>query len=124
MERRLDIGQEINRHLEWIETVVSLLGSERVSQEDIEDIVQHDRCALGQWLNSRDSEKFKEFLELEALRERHEAFHRMAGELIACLDAGQEEEALEWQDRFIEMSKKVIDSLYLLQEKSAGNHPY
>jgi hypothetical protein len=114
----LDIGQEINRHLEWIETVVALLGNEEMSPQQVEEIAQHDRCALGKWLISEDSVAYQGVPELAGLRESHEAFHRLAGDLIGHLAEGREAEALELQSRFIEMSQKVIGCLYVLREKS------
>jgi hypothetical protein len=118
----MDIKQEITNHLEWIETIASLLDSEEISQEDIQVITQHDKCMLGQWLNSEASMKFKDLPEYEKLIESHEAFHKLAGNLITALQLDKEAEAIESQEQFIEMSQKVIDHLHILQENTNKSH--
>lgn len=118
----MDIGQEITNHLEWIETIASLLDSEEISQEDLQAITQHDKCMLGQWLNSEASMKFKDLPEYEKLIESHEAFHKLAGSLITALQLDKEAEAIESQGHFIEMSQKVIDYLHILQENTNKSH--
>ena len=118
----MDIGQEITNHLEWIETIASLLGGEEITQEDLQAITQHDKCALGQWLNSEDSMKFKNLSEYEKLIESHKEFHKLAGNLITALQLDKEAEVIESQEQFIEMSKKVIDYLHILQESTNKGH--
>ena len=118
----MDIEQEITSHLEWIETIASLLGGEEITQEDLQAITQHDKCALGQWLNSEDSMKFKNLSEYEKLIESHKEFHKLAGNLITALQLDKEAEVIESQEQFIEMSKKVIDYLHILQENTNKSH--
>jgi methyl-accepting chemotaxis protein len=118
----MDIGQEITNHLEWIETIASLLGGDKITQEDLQAITQHDKCALGQWLNSEDSMKFKNLSEYEKLIESHKEFHKLAGNLITALQLDKEAEVIESQELFIEMSKKVIDYLHILQENTNKGH--
>jgi hypothetical protein len=118
----MDIGQEITNHLEWIETIASLLDSEEITQEDLQVITQHDKCTLGQWLNSEASMKFKDLPEYEKLIESHEAFHKLAGNLITALQLDKEAEAIESQEQFIEMSQKVVDYLHSLQENTNKSH--
>jgi len=113
----MDITEEIDKHLEWIETIVSLLGSEKVAEETLPEITRHDRCALGQWLISEASTEFRDLPELESLKESHEAFHRLAGDMISALAAGDEEKAVDSEKRFIEKSQEVISYLQVLQER-------
>ena len=117
----MDISHEINKHLEWIESVVSLLGKEEITKQEVNAVSQHDRCALGQWLSSEEAMEFKGLPELEELIESHEAFHNLAGELITAAEAGKDIEAMEAQEKFIEMSKKVIGLLLVLKKKSDEN---
>lgn len=113
----MDIRQEINKHLKWIETVASLFEHEEITQEEQHELAQHDRCALGHWLNSENSVRYQELPEFEMLKENHEAFHKLAGDLISALVAGKETEALKLQEKFIAKSQKVISCLHVLQEK-------
>lgn len=114
----MDIGQEINQHLEWIETIVSLLGDQDIGDEDIQAVTRHDKCALGQWLDSEASVELGDLPELEKLIESHEAFHQLAGKLIASARRGDEAEAEKSQAQFIGMSREVISYLRIIQEKN------
>ena len=113
----MDIAQEIDKHLQWIKTVLSLIGDDKVTAKDLEEITQHDRCALGQWLHVEGSEKFKDLPELERLTESHEAFHKLAGDLVTAVEAGEESEATSLQERFIAKSQQLIESLHVLQRQ-------
>ena len=118
----MDIGQEITNHLEWIETIASLLDSEEITQEELQVITQHDKCMLGQWLNSEASMKFKDLPEYEKLIESHKAFHKLAGYLITALQLDKESKAIESHKQFIEMSQKVIDYLHIFEENTNKIH--
>lgn len=114
----MDIGQEINKHLVWIEDIASLFGSEGVTEDKLREISQHDQCALGQWLDSERSAKYQSLPEFEALKVNHEAFHKLAGELVAAIRAEEEEQAMASYEQFILMSQTVIGHLKLLREKA------
>ncbi len=117
----MNLQREITNHLEWIDTIASLLGSEEITEEALRVITQHNKCSLGHWLNSDASIKFKNLPEFEKLIESHNAFHKLAGSLITSLQLGNEAEAIELQAQFIEMSQKVINYIRILQENS-GKH--
>lgn len=114
----MDINQEINKHLAWMETVVTLLGSEQANQQEIDEISRHDLCALGQWLESNASQEIGDTPELAELKHAHEAFHNLAGQLISKLHAGSESEAIKAEEDFIMMSQAVIGHLQHLQQSS------
>ncbi|MCW8932869.1 MAG: CZB domain-containing protein [Gammaproteobacteria bacterium] len=117
----MNLGQEITNHLEWIDTIASLLGNEEITEQDLQLVTQHDQCSLGQWLNSEASSEFKNFSEYEKLIESHNAFHKLAGNLITALQQGNEHDALESQVQFVEMSQKVIRYLKILQENTSAH---
>lgn len=114
----MDIGQEINRHLAWIESVASLFRNEEVTDEKLQEISQYDHCALGQWLDSDASAKYQVLPEFEELKESHESFHKLAGEMIAAIKDDQEEKAMTLYQQFIQQSQTVIGHLKMLREKS------
>jgi hypothetical protein len=114
----MDINQEITKHLEWIERIASLLGNEDITQDELQKITQHDKCALGQWLRSDSSRRYQNLVEFQSLIDSHDEFHKLAGHLISALRQGEEDEALKSEAQFIEMSQKVIGFLHLLQEKA------
>jgi len=110
----MDIKQEINQHLEWIEKIAELLGSEAVTQEKIDELSQHDNCELGRWLRDDAANTYQSFPEYQALIESHTHFHQLAGELLKALEQEDEGRALEAGKAFIEMSQKVIGYLQAL----------
>ena len=116
----MDIRQEIDNHLNWIENIVSLLGRDSVSDEELAEVTRHDRCALGQWLESGDASEFKGLPALEALKESHDQFHRLAGDLIKAVEAGDETQAVASGEKFVGMSREVIAHLQALQQSRAG----
>lgn len=117
----MDIDQEIMRHLEWIESVVALIGNEAASEEEIHRVSMHDHCELGRWLESDESDRYQSFPEFGKLQESHKAFHSMAGELILALQDEDEDKAVASQKKFISMSKQVIGYLGALRDHSAGD---
>ena len=117
----MDINQEIMKHLEWIESVVSLIGNKAVSKEEIQGISSHDRCELGRWLDSDESVKYKNLSVFERLKESHEAFHSLAGELISAFEEGNEDQAVASQERFVALSQEVIGYLRALEAYSGGD---
>ena len=112
----MDIKQEINQHLEWIEKIASLLGSEEVTQEKIDELSQHDKCELGRWLSDEAAKTYHDFPEFQALIDSHAEFHQLAGKLLAALEQEDEAEAIATEVRFLEMSQTVIGHLQALEK--------
>ncbi len=119
----MDIGKEIANHLEWMESIASLLGSEEITENEIQVISQQDKCKLGQWLKSEASSMLGDYPEYENLIESHETFHKLAGMLILSLRQGREAEAIEVEAQFIDASKKVIGYLHKFQEAANESMP-
>lgn len=111
----MDVRQEINNHLDWMESIASLLDSDELTPEELQTITEHDKCKLGIWMNSEDADSYKNMPDYENLRESHDAFHELAGKLIVTLKQNNEKEAIEIGIQFIETSKKVIGYLKSLQ---------
>lgn len=113
----MDIKQEINQHLEWIEKIAELLGSEAITQEKIDELSHHDRCELGRWLRDDAQETYQGFPEFQALIDSHTEFHHLAGELLRALEQEDEAKALVTGRQFIEMSEQVIGYLQALENE-------
>ena len=117
----MDLGQEIENHLEWIDSIAALLDAEEFSSVDFEKITSHSACELGQWLSSEGSELYGELPEFSQLIESHESFHKLAGEMLAAIQAGDENKAVEVEEHFITMSQEVVGHLQQLQAvRSSG----
>ena len=117
----MDIDLEIAKHLEWIESVVSLIDQEAVSKEDVEAVSKHDRCDLGRWLDSKGSARYQRFPEFGELKQSHQAFHTLAAELIRAVSDGNEDQAFALQEQFVATSQEVIGYLSALREHSEND---
>lgn len=117
----MDLSQEIANHLEWMDTVASLINNEKFSEEDLQEISSHDKCDLGQWMESEASQALHGLDEFQKLIESHEAFHKLAGKLIELYQQGKESETLEVEEQFIHMSQEVITHLQMLEETTRNN---
>lgn len=115
----MDIDQEIAIHLEWIESLVSLIGAESIPDEAIEELSHHDRCEMGRWLNSDESSAFRDFPAFGDLKANHQAFHSVAGDLIKAFRAGDEPRVEALQDAFLTASRNVIAHLTALKAHAA-----
>lgn len=113
----MDIKQEINQHLEWIEKIASLLGSEAITEEMMDELTQHDKCELGRWLNSEASASYQGYPEFQALIDSHAEFHHLAGQLLALLKQEDETRSIETEEKFIAMSQQVIGHLQALEKE-------
>jgi len=114
----MDLAKEIENHLEWIDSIAALLEVEEFSDVDFQKITSHDDCELGHWLSAEGSELYNTLPEFNKLIDSHEAFHKLAGELVAAIRAGDEKKAVEVQEGFISMSQEVVGHLQRLQEVS------
>jgi hypothetical protein len=119
----MDIAEEIEKHLEWIDAVASLLDDEKLAKEDVRNVSRHDQCELGKWLDSEASPALRGAPEFEKLVHSHEAFHDLAGKMIRSLQQGQDSEAIAAHGQFIRMSQEVIGLLQAIQEKSNKTQP-
>ena len=116
----MDLAQEIENHLEWIDSIASLLEVEEFSDVDFQKITSHDACELGQWLSSEGADLYGKLPEFSQLIDSHEAFHKLAGEMIAAIRSGDEKKAVELEEGFISMSQEVVGHLQHLQEVSSS----
>ena len=112
----MDIAREITNHLEWMEKIVAVLGSDQVSDTDLAVITQHDQCALGKWLGSDQSMRFAGLPAYAELEASHAAFHAQAGKLITAIREDHAAAAMASQAEFVRLSKLVVGNLLLLQE--------
>jgi hypothetical protein len=112
----MDLTQEITNHLEWIDSIASLLNNEQLSEDDLQEISAHNQCELGHWLDSDESSVFNDLPAFQKLTESHQQFHKLAGDLLSSLQQGNENEAIAAQEKFIQMSHQVISSLQALEQ--------
>jgi hypothetical protein len=119
----MEIKREIANHLEWIEGVSELLGSSQLDNDKLAAISRHDQCALGQWLESDEAQDRASPGILNDIRQRHERFHQLAGELIAAAQNNDEQDALALQQAFLETSHHLIVDLTGLRDSANPPQP-
>lgn len=116
----MDFAREIEKHLQWIEAVASLIGDEARPAEAVQQVSRHDQCALGKWLSTEGAATLGDFPEFEQLEASHKAFHTLAGELISAFDAGDETRTMALEEAFVASSQEIIAHLEALQAHAAG----
>lgn len=116
-EHNVDIDEEIAKHLEWIETVVTVLGEQEIAEEELREITRHDQCKLGHWLDSDGSAEYRDHPDFDKLKESHAAFHSLAGDLVSAVKANDETAAVASEEKFVATSQQVIGYLHALQER-------
>lgn len=114
----MDLRQEITNHIRWIDSLASLLDSDELTEERLNAISEHDKCALGQWMLSDESKDFQAMPEFQELVESHKAFHELAGSMVAAVKLDQEIDVIALQTQFLEESQKVVACLQQMQEAS------
>lgn len=112
----MDLAQEIENHLQWIETIATLLNNEGYSEEDLQEISGHHNCDLGHWIDSDESNDYKDLEEFKQLEQSHEAFHKQAARMLEALQQGNESLILEAEEDFLFMSQEVIGHIQMLQQ--------
>ena len=115
----MDLELEISNHLDWIDTVASLINEETLDESDYKELTDHDHCALGQWMNSEDSSELWDLEEFKALSQSHEKFHNLAGDMVAFIQQGKAEQALSTEEQFIQASQEVVQHLQALHDISS-----
>lgn len=115
----MDFEEEIASHLDWIERLAALISNEAVADDDLEEIAQHDHCALGHWIDSPEADAYRELDEFKALVESHNAFHLLGSQFIAALQSGNEQILFDKEEDFLHKSQQVVDHLKALQEISS-----
>ena len=115
----MDLELEISNHLEWIDTIASMINDESLDESDYKELTDHDHCALGQWMKSEDSKTLWDLEEFKALTHSHEVFHNLAGEMVAFIEQGKADEALNCEQQFIHASQQVVQHLQALHDTSS-----
>ncbi|MGY6588099.1 MAG: EAL domain-containing protein [Wenzhouxiangella sp.] len=77
----------INTHEAWLQKLTTeAREGQSISRPDV---LRHDRCSLGLWLNDEGRRRFGEWSEYPKLLECHDAFHRVAEVIVAKRMANQ-----------------------------------
>lgn len=112
----MDFDEEIKQHLLWKSMIESLLGSQSKGFVPKSVVVEDHLCQLGQWLHSEKSAQYSSSEIFTQLVDAHKSFHKLAGEIMALCQAGEEEEAEKRIPVFNQLSEDVVS--YLGQMKA------
>jgi hypothetical protein len=110
-----EIEAAITAHAGWrarFETAIHGIDAEKLTELAIAD---HTQCALGVWLHAGIAPSSANPETIQALIGAHETFHREATKIIAFLNEGNADEALQLLDTgFSEISNRVTELLQAL----------
>ena len=113
---KMDFDEEIIKHLEWRTTVENLFRDHDRSYVSPTMIIQDDKCQLGKWIYSSESNIYENYPAYKTLLLVHKAFHIQAGTIMTICNNGNFEEASELEDEFYRLSGEVIKCLEELKQ--------
>ncbi|HQN64513.1 MAG TPA: CZB domain-containing protein [Methylophilus sp.] len=91
----LDLRQELAEHHAWRHHLERMLKGETVSELRQEDILLHQHCSLGQWLDTEGKKHFGHLPEYAAARKAHKHFHACLEEILTLHEHGDDLQAEE-----------------------------
>ncbi len=113
------LGDAVKAHIGWrlrLKRHAAGTGGETL---DPAVVCLDDRCALGKWIHGKGGSSYGTEPVFARLKDRHAAFHRLAGQIVAAVDAGrrtQAEELLEGD--FAAVSGETVDLIKELMERA------
>ena len=78
-------------------------------------IISDNKCQLGQWIYSSESESFSNNDVFQKLKAIHKEFHLSAGAILTMAQQGKLNEAKSLEDDFYRQSEEVVQSLEKLK---------
>lgn len=116
----IDIEEQIRHHRDWISLIEGLFDHPSSSMMNRSIIENEHICELGRWLDEqRDHENFSKNADFQRLLIVHRDFHQTAASIMEMMRHHQQQESLELQSSFHELSSEVIRLLRLLGDARA-----
>jgi hypothetical protein len=107
----MDFDEEIVNHLQWRTMVETLFRDHEQSYVSPTVLIQDDKCQLGKWIYSQDTQPYESHRAFSKLTEVHKEFHLKAGTILTICKNGNFDEATRLEDEFYHLSGEVIKCL-------------
>jgi hypothetical protein len=82
-------------HMDWKRKLTLYIKKDPSVKLNAEEASKDNCCQLGKWIYGNEHPECKAHPEFEAMRIKHAAFHKEAGDVIRLADAGKFQEALQ-----------------------------
>ncbi len=106
------INRIIEIHQRWYESLRSHVLANAPLPMDLAATRSTHHCVLGHWIDEEAEIIFQGYQTFDHLKQSHEAYHRVAAEVVALKQAKQHEDALILlEGAFLEISRQVIHHL-------------
>ena len=112
----MDFDDEIKNHLQWRSMVEAMFINNESSYVSPSLVITDDKCRLGQWIYSDDSNSFSHLDAFKRLLEIHKEFHLKAGTILTICNNGNYDQASELEDEFYTLSGEVVKCLEELKQ--------
>lgn len=119
----VDFYAAIQAHVLWrvrLEAYVEGTSTEKLNPEIV---ARDDCCALGKWIYGAGGTHYGTHPRFPELKEVHACFHKAAGEVVRCVDSGNNEKARELllQGKYTTCSHQVKSHLAKLGLESGNS---
>jgi len=108
--------------MRWVERVLATLQGQALAI-DTAELHDHHRCRLGQWVETRGSQRYGHLPAFVELQPVHEEVHRCGAQLVSAVAAGEHERAHRLGERLRELQTQVLTLLARLQREVAQRTP-
>jgi len=106
---------QIEQHIYWKIKVESFF-SNPAKDLVLPSLISDDHhCQLGYWINSVESNNYKELTHFKNLREIHSEFHHTAEKVMQLIMEGKVDQAEKLKHLFFSQSDQIVDSLNKLK---------
>lgn len=116
-ESLMNFDEAIQAHLKWksrLKNFVNGVGNEQLQSEHV---CKDNNCALGKWIHGPGTSHAK-LRSFQKLKKEHASFHEAAGEVVSCVEQGDEPKAkklLADGSEFDVRTKATIEAIHQLQ---------
>ncbi len=106
------INRIIEIHQRWYESLRNYVASDKPAPMDPSSTRSTHHCVLGHWIDEEGEIIFHGYQTFDHLKQSHEAYHRVAAEVVALKQAQKHEDALILlEGAFQDISRQVIHHL-------------
>ncbi len=117
----LNFQEAVAAHQKWKARLQACIDGAGQEKLDPAVVGRDDQCVLGKWIYGQGTASFGDRPVFGELKAGHAEFHRIAGEVLTAVYAGQKEEAAKLlTSRFAQASVRVLGLLASLFMEARG----
>jgi methyl-accepting chemotaxis protein len=108
-DQMFDQAKVKNGHIQWRTRIGQMLnGRLQIASSEVKD---HHACALGQWYDGKDGQRWKQLPAFRQIGVTHEQFHKQASEIVTLWNSGTHNKAHEQFVRLDSLTNDIFEML-------------